>query len=215
MQPRPSDWRRLAIAVLLLLLAVTLWLNNQHDETARNVFIGVAVASALFSIALLYANFGLRELLLTTEGWAMGFCLLAAISPALPWNYQATLDRVSLSKMPSFSLTWQSAFAVWQGAVICVLGAICFFFVLATSPLTPAPWWRSLVVAVVAAALWAVVLTYALKWWNEFPAKAYGAYLGMASVVGLMFIAALEIRQTIQRRLAHVAPRSAEAYVGH
>ncbi len=77
----------------------------------------------------------MKSLVRSTTFWAMVFCLLAAVSPALPWRYH--LEQVWIGPVHS-----ASAYTDWHGAVISVTAGVGFLFLLATSPLVPVPWWH-------------------------------------------------------------------------
>src|SRR2546425_1185417 len=99
----------------------------------------------------------MKAFLRTTVGWAMIFFLLAAISPAMAWHIAPDFQY---GQAYSGALTWGSAYADWHGATITTLGLAGFLFLIAVSPLTPAPWWRTLVVGILGAAIVAIIIVY-------------------------------------------------------
>ena len=147
----------------------------------------------------------MRSILKSTASWSMFFCLLAAISPALPWSYQlglalqpATADllHVASSKL---ALVPVSAYADWHGAAISVAAGIGFLFLVATGSLRPAPWWRTVGSGIVGSALITFILIYSTRHWNHFPTREAGGLLAVISSTGILFVACLEVRLLLVR----------------
>jgi hypothetical protein len=142
----------------------------------------------------------MKRLVCSTTGWGMILCLVAAVSPILPWHVRGGVCA--------------SGYGDWHGPTINVIAALGFIFLIATSPLSPVPWWRILGVAAVGAGVVVVVLMYAMRpgsGWMDFPVAEYGGLLAILSAAGLLLVAALEVRQLILKRLADSAQQKPQA----
>jgi len=148
----------------------------------------------------------MKSFLKTTASWGMLFCVLAAIPPALPWSFQtgfaSAQDLVSglqgtAPRMVTFAI---SAYTDWHGAAISIAGGIGLLFLVATGSLKPAPWWRTLGIGIVGAAIITFTIIYSTHHWNHFPVRESGGFLAIVSSVGLLFIACLETRHLLERR---------------
>lgn len=143
-----------------------------------------------------------------TSAWAMGLCLVAAVSPAGPWSYQWQ-PRMPAGEVPDLGRTvplpgvdgWVrhplSAYTDWHGGAISVIAGVGLLFVLATSPLVPVPWWRALGIALIGAAVLTILLIYGYRHWSWFPVREWGALAGIVGTAGLLFVATLETRQML------------------
>ncbi len=136
----------------------------------------------------------------------MLFCVLAAISPAFPWSfqfgYESIADAVGAlgATAPKAIRIPLSAYADWHGAAISIAGGVGLLFLVATGGLRPVPWWRTLGIAVVGAAIITFTILYATRGWNHFPVREFGGLLAILSATGLLFVACLEVRQLLERR---------------
>jgi len=146
----------------------------------------------------------MRRLLLSTSGWAMVLCLLAAASPLMPWRYVPQQQLVTDWQMHhSYWVAgeaWVSGYGGWEAPVINIVAGLGFMFVFATSALKPVPWWRSLGISVVGVGV--VVIVLLCRAWCNFSIREWGPLLAILSSAGLVLIAALEIRHLIASRLA-------------
>lgn len=132
----------------------------------------------------------------------MIFCLLAAISPAFPWSYQWGYESVSDLLRPAFPTPIRigySAFTDWHGAALSVTGGVGLLFLVATGGIKPAPWWRTLGVAIIGIAVLTITIIFSTRKWNHFPVSEYGGLLAIISSTGLLFIACVEVRQILER----------------
>ena len=150
----------------------------------------------------------MNTFLKSTIGWAMIFCLLAAISPAFPWGYQWGYESFSGLMHPTFPNQIRipySAYADWHGAALSITGGVGLLFLVATGGIKPAPWWRTLSVAIIGIAVITITIIFSTRKWNHFPVSEYGGLLAIISSTGLLFTACIEVRQILERG-ANVKP---------
>ena len=153
----------------------------------------------------------MNTFLKSTTNWGILFCALAAISPAFPWTYHFGFDIAALrTALPQQILIPTSAYSDWHGAAITVTSGIGLLFLVATGTLKPTPWWRTLGIGLVGSAIITITIIYATNHWHHFPAREFGGLLAIVSATGLLFLACLDVRQAIEKRLnakqAHQAP---------
>jgi len=136
----------------------------------------------------------MRASLFSKVNCAAFFCLLGAISPAFPWYVMRYYYSGGVLPMQS-----STAYADWHGAALSVTGGVGLLMLLATGGLKPAPWWRTLGVGIIGAAMLVITIIYSTKHWNHFPLEEYGGLFAIISATGLLVIVALEIREALAR----------------
>ena len=152
----------------------------------------------------------MKRLLLSTTGWAMVLCLLAAVSPLMAWRYVYVPGHIK--SVPDWQThqsrsVWieaheapVSGYGGWEAPAINIVAGLGFMFVFATGALRPVPWWRSLGISVVGVGV--VVIVLLCRAWRDFSIDEWGPLLAILSSAGLVLIAVLEVRQLIASRLA-------------
>ncbi len=148
----------------------------------------------------------MKTLLKSTACWSLLFCAIAAISPLFPWQYR--YDVKSIAEVVGDGTTFKNkavfnsrpGIAEWPGIAIMVAGGIGFVFLVATGGLRPAPWWRTLGVGVVGAAILTFFLLYPRRYWEGFPLREFGALFAILSATALILIACIEVRQSLDRQ---------------
>ena len=101
---------------------------------------------------------------------------------------------------PQAATMTSSAYADWHGAAITVAGGLGFLFLVATGGLSPAPWRRTPGVAVVGVAIIVFTIVYSTTHWNHFPVEEFGGLLAIIAATGLLVVACIEIRRSLERR---------------
>jgi hypothetical protein len=153
----------------------------------------------------------------TPSGWAMIFCVAGVCALFFPWlTPTGILGRV---KLEHGDVGWalqvqqkgsQNALASWHGIPTGIVFVLLFLLMVATSPLNPVPFWRTLVLLVGGFLVVLFTSMFVGRFVGmEFVAVAGGAYLALGLGFGLLFLGALEIRgMLIQRaeKARHFAP---------
>jgi hypothetical protein len=148
----------------------------------------------------------MRLLPRTSTQWAMVACVVAAIAPVLPWYYYMGALPIVRSDLGIFDLPnnssgraeyARSANYDWHGPAISITAGVGFLFLLATSPLVPPPWWRTLGLGLFAMLILTFVLIFSQRYWHDFPLKEWGGFIELLAIFSLFLIVALEIRQSI------------------
>jgi hypothetical protein len=141
----------------------------------------------------------MNTILKSTASWGMLFCALAAISHAFPWSYTFSYAIASLQTgSPQQIMIPVSAYTDWHGAAITVVSGVGLLFLVATGSLRPAPWWRTLGIAIVGTAIIAITIIYSTDHWNHFPVQEFGGLMAIISATGLLFVACLDVRQSLK-----------------
>ena len=137
----------------------------------------------------------MKRVLVSTSGWAMILCLLAAVSTVISPYYWSPLTGVGTYNAAGLRV---SGYGGWERPVIAGLG---FFFVFFTRRIRPVPWWRSLGIVVAALGVYFFVPFKAEQLYKPapYPPPDWGADLAFLCSAGLLLVAVLETRHLVNR----------------
>jgi 4-amino-4-deoxy-L-arabinose transferase-like glycosyltransferase len=148
----------------------------------------------------------------------MAACIVAALAPVLPWYFYTGSIPGNRRDLGMFDIVYNNTGKVeyarsanydWHGPAISITAGVGFLFLLATSPLTPPPWWRTLGLGIFAILILTFLLIFAERYWRDFPIKEWGGFIEILAIFSLFLIVALEVRQAIQASLHKQPPANA------